>query len=32
MSALGPNRFWFDHDLPDKGFKQVSKLVCRNCI
>jgi hypothetical protein len=25
-------RYWFDHDLPDKGFKQVSKLVRRNCI
>jgi hypothetical protein len=29
MSGLGPNRIWFDHDLPDKGFKQVSKLVRR---
>jgi hypothetical protein len=32
LGADGPYRYWFDHDLPDKGFKQVSKLVRRNCI
>jgi transposase len=30
--ALTVHTAWFDHDLPDKGFKQVSKLVRRNCI
>jgi hypothetical protein len=32
LGADGPYRYWFDHDLPYKGFKQVSKLVRRNCI
>ena len=31
MGASGPNHFWFYHDLPDKGFKQISELVRRNC-
>ena len=32
MQALGSNGFWFQHALPDKAFKQISKLVGRNCI
>jgi hypothetical protein len=32
MGAIGANRCWFDHDLPDKGFNQISKLVGRNCF
>jgi hypothetical protein len=32
MTALGANRFWYYHDLPDKNFATISKLVAKNCI
>lgn len=32
MTAVGANRFWFYHALPDRNFDQMLKLVSRNCI
>jgi len=32
MGTIGANRFWFYHRLPDRRFRDIARLVRRNCF